>query len=622
MKLQRTSLFFLCVVLIGLISLAGVWLFRSSEPELRHQARLAYENHQWPDSFNLAGKRLREDRQDRAARLIMARSAARLGRDAVALELYGQNKENQANPEDLYLVGLILMRQGRIQTGEELVKQALKVDPDYVEPLKFLSDFYFRNNQKFKALALNDQWFQSNRLDPDALLMRGQIFDSLAEPKSAVEAFSSLLKIKKTTKEPAFNRDYVIKMTARNLLRDQRPELAKAILLNSQYATLMDQETHWLLSRAYLQSGDVALAQDSLQKYKDAIEQGAPRVDFEEPAPFTGAESCRPCHETNYEDQQNSRHALTFHLGNTTENMPWNDFQKSDPHIPGLHAGFDTELDQNQRKWRTKSDNPEIQSLVQFIMGSGRHAITPILKDENDQFLESRWTYYASINDWDLTPGQLLMPSDKSHYVGVPQTPDMLRICLECHTTNASAVIKQQGIERLDRGIGCERCHGPGGNHLAAMKLNFPDKSIGRFRRNSVGTRPQALQLCAECHGTQGRDIIQKGDAAVVRFQATTLTFSQCYKMTEGTGEFDCLTCHSPHQNAESDLTFYDAKCLKCHGQAEPENLDAPKLQSANKICPVNAVKDCTSCHMPKIDSVQPHAKFTDHQIRIRKELK
>lgn len=604
--------------MVGFSSYIAISIYQT-EPELRKQAKAAYANRRWTESFNLAGKRLREDRQDTDARLIMARSAARLERDSLALELYGQEEENRANPEDLYLVGLVLMRQGRMQIGEDLVRQSLEINPKYVEPMKFLSDFYFRNNQKSKALAINNQWFQLNPNDTDALLLRGRIYDSLAEPKSAVEVFSSLLKISESADPKAINQDYVIKMYARNLLRNQQPKLAKELLLNSNVSSAMEQEKHWLLSRAYLQLDDQAAAQDSLSKYKMALEQGANRVDDEEPAPFTGAESCKQCHESIYEDQQNSRHALTFHYGNTTENLPWTTLHKSDPHISELKVDFETNLSQNERKWQTTTDNHEIQSLVQFIMGSGRHAITPVLADDNDQFLESRWTYYASINDWDLTPGHLISPKDQSHYVGVPQTPDMIRICLECHTTNATAVIRQKGIERLDRGIGCERCHGPGGNHLAAMKMNLSDKSIGRFRRNSFGSRPQALQLCAECHGTQGRDIIQKGDAAIVRFQATTLTFSECYKKTEGTGQFDCLTCHSPHQNAEPEMQFYDSKCLKCHNPKESQKQDVIDIQSIATVCKVSPDKNCTACHMPKIDSIQPHAKFTDHQIRIRK---
>ncbi|MFM1802907.1 MAG: hypothetical protein RJA81_2259 [Planctomycetota bacterium] len=606
--------------LFAVLATYFLYMFSSREPELRRQSQTAYAKQEWANSFNFAAKRLKEDNGDKTARLLMARSAARLQKDAVALELYGQNSENEAIAEDLYLVGLILMRQGKMQSGENLIKRSMEIKKDYSEPLKFLSEFYFRNQQKASALSLNSQWIGFEPDHPDALLTRGKILDSLNEPKLAAEAFSRILALNDHHPDESINSQSLLKMTVRNLLRINQPDEAIQLLKSYGANNTPDPETLWLQSRVYLQKGLIPEAENYLNQYRVAIEKGLPQPDLDEPAPYAGAESCRSCHESIYDDQQNSRHAITFHRGQTGQKLPWTSLRKRDTHNPEILTEFDPEPVTGERIWRTQINNSEMQSLVQFIIGSGRHAITPILKHQNGLSLEARWTFYSSIRDWDLTPGQLVLPNDPIHHIGVPQSPDMLRICLECHTTNASAVLNDIGIERLDRGIGCERCHGPGGNHLAAMKYQFPDKAIGRFRRNSNGTRPQAMQMCAECHGTKGRDILQEGDAAIVRFQATTLTFSECYKKTEGTGAFDCLTCHSPHEDAESELTFYDEKCLKCHQTAQQKNVLEVADEQLASTCRIETQKNCTSCHMPKIDSIQPHAKFTDHQISIPKK--
>ena len=56
----------------------------------------------------------------------------------------------------------------------------------------------------------------------------------------------------------------------------------------------------------------------------------------------------------------------------------------------------------------------------------------------------------------------------------------------------------------------------------------------------------------------------------------------------------------------ETRADYYDAKCLKCHGQA------------AIPSCPV-AARDCVTCHMPKIEVPGVYHKFTDHFIRVVK---
>ena len=54
------------------------------------------------------------------------------------------------------------------------------------------------------------------------------------------------------------------------------------------------------------------------------------------------------------------------------------------------------------------------------------------------------------------------------------------------------------GPETADRAIGCERCHGPGGNHLAALQAGFPDSAIV----NPAGASSEKFtrRQCNECH--------------------------------------------------------------------------------------------------------------------------
>ena len=81
------------------------------------------------------------------------------------------------------------------------------------------------------------------------------------------------------------------------------------------------------------------------------------------------------------------------------------------------------------------------------------------------------------------------------------------------------------------------------------------------------------------------------------------------------------MACHNPHENPKQDMAFYDAKCAACHRSgaslrsAQLAQAEADEGRDA-KPCPVSQ-RDCTSCHMPKVEIPGAHFQFTDHRIRL-----
>ena len=139
--------------------------------------------------------------------------------------------------------------------------------------------------------------------------------------------------------------------------------------------------------------------------------------------------------------------------------------------------------------------------------------------------------------------------------------------CLYCHVTyprdfRDPAPETGVGPEAADSGIGCERCHGPGGNHLKAIQAGFSDNSIV-----NLGTKGAATigELCADCHVVDQIADIQRApdEPAYVRSPGLTLTFSRCF--SESDGSLSCLTCHDAHRDDRQPPSFYEAKCLTCH---------------------------------------------------------
>jgi formate-dependent nitrite reductase cytochrome c552 subunit len=229
---------------------------------------------------------------------------------------------------------------------------------------------------------------------------------------------------------------------------------------------------------------------------------------------------------------------------------------------------------------------------------------------------------------WDLSTGLPPRPPDEDEYLGKKMVVrDGVRRCLYCHTTNLHAILHEVGPEAADRSIGCERCHGPGGHHLAAVDAGFSDLAIASPGRASAA---EINTLCGKCHSMHHADAIDapRTDPIWVRFQSITMTWSRCY--TESDGALSCVTCHDPHRDRETSAAANEARCLSCHspspsartsGPAPPDRPAPPSgALPAAKRCPVNPSRGCIDCHMPKTWREDTHSLKTDHFIRVHSE--
>jgi hypothetical protein len=249
-------------------------------------------------------------------------------------------------------------------------------------------------------------------------------------------------------------------------------------------------------------------------------------------------------------------------------------------------------------------------------MGSNHQGRSFVGRDRDGQARELRVSQYPSAPEWDRTSEHPDEPPDRAGYLGRPIADESVRLCVHCHSTDFRAAQRPDGRpEAGDHGIGCERCHGPGGHHLRAIDERFPDLAIARPRLASAS---QIMGLCGQCHKAPASASPDKLN--FIRFQAPTFVQSRCY--TES-GSMSCVTCHNPHRDAGRNPAEYEAICLRCHpggggraGEGGRETLST-KTWSA---CPVNPKSDCLRCHMPRVEGAVPRAVFTDHHIRVREE--
>ena len=248
---------------------------------------------------------------------------------------------------------------------------------------------------------------------------------------------------------------------------------------------------------------------------------------------------------------------------------------------------------------------------IPIVWAMGAQAQTWVLK-RNGNLYESRVSYYPSIKGLAITTGdERLTPKTIDEAVGRPIGMDEAKACFNCHSTNA-LVDHNLNLKGLHPGVTCERCHAGVHAHAAGMLAGSASAPIPQ----SLGKLPaeDISNFCGQCH--RSWETVVRGHwsgPADVRFQPYRLANSRCFNGADP--RISCVACHDPHQQVVRDISYYDAKCLACHGQPSAA-IDASP--SHPKACPV-AKSRCASCHMPQVSLPNGLLRFTDHQIRVVK---
>ena len=563
--------------------------------------------------------RLKTAPQDVAALRLLARSTARLGRDGPANALFARLGSPALEPEDLYLLGLGLSRSGELEKAERVWKRALAQDSGHAETLEQLIRVYAARNRLGEAEVLAERLAKQPGWEMRGELARGALRSELDDPVGAAIALRRALRGPEATRlEPNLESKHR-KTLVRSLLRtenlgDARAELKP--LLDRQG----DAEASWLLSRIALASGDVreaATALDAAGSYRKLHPLES------EPCAYVGEARCATCHVEIFEALQASRHSSTLMRGKQLAELPYPDHPVADPDDPTVTHVFRKE--EGKIRFETHTPSKVLRAIVQYAFGSRDHYTSLVGPDDAGLPHILRLSHFQTDRDsgWVRTTGHSADAEGGQDILGKPlDVVDGIHRCLFCHSTNAGSVLSATGAESADRGIGCERCHGPGALHVKALELKFRDRAITNPRRADAEGR---LRLCGQCHAYHAESPLPRTDSFWIRFQATTLPWSRCY--TES-GALDCTTCHDPHGNDKFKPASSTAKCLNCHSatavppRATGDSTASARTQERGAPCPVNPRSGCIGCHMPPFRSEPLHATFTDHFIRVHGETK
>jgi hypothetical protein len=319
---------------------------------------------------------------------------------------------------------------------------------------------------------------------------------------------------------------------------------------------------------------------------------------------FVDSAACAPCHGREFKSHRHSFHAATAHLVSDLGKIafPDGDLLGSSCRLRPSGSAFTISV----------GDSPVGAETLQFGLGSGKTGITFVSINDRTSLFEMRASYFPKIRQWYVTPGQKKMEPDE---MGFDYPPARSRMCMGCHTTT----LPEYSIvpDRRFLGVGCEACHGPGANHIAAIKRN-DSAHLGMDRLGTLGGE-QLNMLCGRCHRTT-QDVMDRSPALATetqRFQTYGIMMSRCF--TEGGKKLSCLNCHDPHTNASLDMRHYESACLSCHGGASGQAANS-RTVARGKRCPVNPASGCIPCHMPArkiIPNADRSPSAVDHYIHV-----
>ena len=611
------------VVLAG--SGAAAWRWLGPPADRLAGARRAYERGDWDRAAAEARLRLKAAGDDVEALRLLARASIRRNRDDLGNAIYKDRLgPERMQPEDYFLVGQSLARLGRNETAMQVWEKGAASGPEHPELLESLARQALALGHTETAESAAGRLARLPGREASGWLLIGQAREQLDDPAAAVEALDRGIRAGLAAGSDPRDLARDRRLLARCRLQVGQADEAGADLENLLAAGGAgdgDREAWWLLSRARLKQGRAAEAADALRR-SGTFRDEHPLVP--EPGPYVGSFRCVECHREISRAYQGTRHARTFYHGAGIAGLPIPDRPLSDPDEPGVTLAF--RRDGRRIRVETRAKDRVFHAVVDYAFGTDDRYLTMIGRGDDGHYRALRLSYYRTEqgSGWGRTSGDVGAPDPEERILGRPiDTRDGVVRCLVCHVTRPRDFREPPpasvGPEVGDPAIGCERCHGPGGNHLAAVAADWPDRAIAVGRADKAPAETVNAQ-CAACHTVDHPAAIRAApdDPQYVRSPGLTLTFSRC--STESNGRLNCLTCHDPHREAEKSAAFYEARCLACHASGRSTSAPSQARSSGGgRPCPVNATNGCLDCHMPKQPVADLHTSLTDHYIRIRR---
>ena len=330
---------------------------------------------------------------------------------------------------------------------------------------------------------------------------------------------------------------------------------------------------------------------------------------------YVGDSACRFCHEEKSKTYAQTAHHMasswpserTIKGSFSSDSKNSNLLKTANPYLTfemsrnpaGYFQSAIEELSPSKKITRTER--------IDIVAGSARKGQSYLFW-KGDQLFQLPVTYWTETDSWVNSPSY---PDGSPHF-----DKAIIPRCLECHASYFDwnpPPVNRYGKNSLVLGIICEKCHGPGREHVALhrLKSTLPRGKPEAIVNPASLPRDRQIDLCGLCHSGNGTPTAQSlsflpGDALedyidipytspedavdVHGSQVQLLQRSKCYRSTT---TLTCSTCHDVHSE-QRDAAAFSKHCLTCH---------QPKQCGEFSKLGESISSNCVDCHMPLQES-------------------
>ena len=335
---------------------------------------------------------------------------------------------------------------------------------------------------------------------------------------------------------------------------------------------------------------------------------------------YLGSNSCAGCHTEAFQNWQGSHHDQA--MQHATAATVKGDFNNSLFEAPGNSALFSKKADGFYARL-AGTDGQVSEHKILYTFGTEPlQQYLVAFPDGRLQQLPVAWNTLT--NQWfDPQPELLAQPGEWVHWSEGAKNWNSM--CADCHSNNVEKNFDiasnsySTTVTELD--VGCESCHGPGRDHVAAVSSADFNATLDKLHISMrVGEDSQAVvDQCGRCHARRQQltTKFEHGSSQLLDHYLPQLltpptyhsdgqildevfvygSFVQSKMYHSGVG---CVDCHQPHSvklKAEGNQL-----CVGCHSS---EQFDTPEHHhhSANLAQPIGSQQpqgsQCIDCHMP-----------------------
>lgn len=352
---------------------------------------------------------------------------------------------------------------------------------------------------------------------------------------------------------------------------------------------------------------------------------------------YVGYQACAECHAERVAECEPTAHFQTCRVP-TAERMP-SAFRSKDKRdrtlsLPGTDVTFEMSMRDGkfiQLAGRATNEQP-FESTIDLVYGAGQESDEVYLSwhaDDSMWELPVAWVYARDC--WGAAGFDRVGGTNFSRHLTVR--------CFECHNTwfaHEPGTLSTYRRKDLLLGVTCERCHGPGQDHVAFHQVNPKETNAQHILYPGGLPRERLLEVCTQCHSNAirhkgpalsyrpGEPLADHYRAVSPKFQeddhvvdqVSDLKQSRCFQQSTMT----CVTCHDPHLTSQAShgMTFTET-CTQCH---------QPDACKARPDIPTSVADNCVECHMREYqkinvnfdladDSYFPPPRRWDHHIAV-----